>query len=575
MLGRVDGFLFNPTVNKTLAALDDSKSMFSVASRDFIDSSGRTYMEYKRDKHGGRERLLEEFLTFGIWGFGVRAMKQAYDASVMNMPKLGIKLPDLDIDLLPKATKAGDDSLQKLNIGLVEKFADKFKDAGQYNDLLTVMKSHGLQSAYRKSSILKFIVASGVPALAIAIGVPTLNQWLTRQSLNKEKAAKTRQQPASSQFGNVNSAKPPLANGPQQPMQAGAQAANHFAQVTNFNGYPSSAAPTGRQPFRMNMPNVASPFQQPGQHPVQKPAQQTAAGKNGQVQFGGMADVASAILQNERLNTLLIDGTISGGRVLKARNPMERFEIFFREAAIIAFLYWIQRPLQDAIGKQMGKAWKIPADMEFKTIQYLRKQEHYAKTPSLFHQEYKQGLTHIAEAMGKKLVPGKNGASAKDVLSEILKSSDNKEKALLESVYDYFLNHRDSAKSKNMIFETAIDSGLIPTISREKQSIFSEMNPIKNQDLTKNKFLDLTKKIDTKGIFSLMESLESLSEKTIKQPAHLEEMLKKTMRLRSGAWFASNAVCFTFLSVVIPVLQHYITYKRTGKNYFPGVQQEA
>lgn len=560
-LNPMDRMLFNPGVNNTLAALDDSKSMFSVAARDLIDSSGRTYMEYQRDKHGGRERLLEEFLTFGIWGFGVRAMKQAYDASVVNMSKLGIKLPDLDIDLLPKAAKAGEESLQRLDAGLVDKFAKRFESAGQYKDLLSVIQSPALQSAYRKSSIIKFAVASGVPALAIAFGVPTLNQWITRQSINKEKAAKAQKQPTSSPFGSMK----PLAAG-QQAAQTVNPAAGHFAPATNFNGHPSSALNAGRQqPFRPGMPQQsASPFQQAAGH-----------NKGGQVQFGGMADVASAILQNERWNTLLIDSTISGGRVYKARNAMERFEIFFREAAIIAFLYWIQRPLQDAIGKQMGKAWKIPADMEFKTIQYLRKQADYAKNPSLFHQEYQQSLSNIAEAMGKKLVPGKNGTSAREVLSEILKSSDNKEKALLESIYDYFLHHRGDGKARNMIFETAIDSGLIPTFGDKKLGMFAEMNPIKTQDLTKNKFLDLTKKIDTQGIFSLMESLESLSEKTIKQPAHLEEMLKKTMRLRSGAWFASNAVCFTFLSVVIPVLQHYITFKKTGKNYFPGVQQEA
>jgi len=29
------------------------------------------------------------------------------------------------------------------------------------------------------------------------------------------------------------------------------------------------------------------------------------------------------------------------------------------------------------------------------------------------------------------------------------------------------------------------------------------------------------------------------------------------------------------MSYLIPKVQHYITYKRTGKDYFPGVQPEV
>ncbi len=589
----VDRFLFKPGVNNTLAALDDSTSMFSVAARDLIDSSGRTYMEYKRDKHGGRERLLEEFFTFAIWGFGVRAMKQCYDAGILNARKFGIRLPDLDIDLLPKAKGGGSEGLQKLDEKLVGQFAEKFKHAGQYQDLLSVLKSPQLQKAYRASSIYKFVIASGVPALAIAFGVPTFNQWLTRQKLQEEKSAKSHQFPgravAGSLFNGFKQGLPPTFHPkPFAPFQTGLASAqapgNRFASPNQAKGYPLSA--TG-QTFSTATPFAGNNAFQPAFQPMQtasNAAYHHNGSKNGSVHFGGLPDLASAILQNERWNTLLIDGTISGGRVYKARNPLERFEIFFREAAIIAFLYWIQRPLQDAVGGALGKFWNIPSNMEFKTIQYLRKHGEYARSPEKFHQDFQNGVHEIADWMGKKLTPATSGKpSAKQVLGEILKNSENKEKALLEAVYDYFLHHRD-ANRKNMILETAIDSGWIPTFNKQAgpqsfaqqmKGVMHEMNPVKNQQLTKNQFLDLTKKIDTKSIFSLMESLESLSEKTLHQPQQLEQMLKKTMRLRAGAWFASNAVCFTFLSIVIPTLQHYITYKRTGKNYFPGVQQET
>lgn len=599
----VDSILFKPGVNNTLAALDDSTSMFSVAARDLLDSSGRTYMEYKRDPHGGRERLLEEFFTFVIWGFGVRTMKQCYDAGILNAKKFGIKLPDLDIDLLPKAKVGSSEGLQKLDEKLVGQFAEKFKHAGQYHDLLAVLKSPQLQKAYRASSIYKFMLASGVPALAIALGVPTFNQWLTRQRVAAEKSAKPQNkqaQPSPNQAApggikTVSGSSPAPLNKsvPTAGKTDNQLAAPAVAPVppANFKG---QAFPHANPAFlAANSYASMNSFQakqarQPGQ-PAQ-PATQFASAQNspkhkhhnGQVQFGGLPDVASAILQNERWNTLLIDGTISGGRFYMGRKLDEKIEIAVREATIIAFLYWIQRPLQNAVSNALGKFWSIPSNMEFKTIQYLRKHSDYAKTPEKFHQDFQKGVHEIADWMGKKLTPAIQQPSAKQVLGEILKNSENKEKALLEAVYDYFLHHRGA--NKNMILETAIDSGWIPTFNKQAgaqsfgnqmKGVLHEMNPIKNQELTKNQFLDLTKKIDTKSIFSLMESLESLSEKTLHQPQQLEQMLKKTMRLRAGAWFASNAVCFTFLSIVIPALQHYITYKRTGKNYFPGLQQEA
>lgn len=608
----MDRILFNPKVNNTLAALDDPKSMFSVAARDALDSSGRTVMEYKRDTHGGRERLLEEFCTFVIWGFGVRAMKQLYDAAILHTPglkKMGIKLPDLDLALLSKAKPGVEGSAQVLQEKWVDQFQEKFgNEVDHYKTLQKLLKSESTQDLYRYSNIVKFGVASAVPALFIALGIPTFNQWLTRRKLAKEHANASQGHAAAPKNGAMGSqpSKPVnsrmrtgVAPMPLMPMMGSARIQpSSFpvfgpgSQVSGGYGNPFQYGPTVNNAWKPMMPMgnpptrgipAASPFvssPSPMMGPMTGPANPWAAAapnvpfsggaekghpaaphQSGAVRFGAtiphFSDVASEILQHERWQTLFLDGTISSGRVYKARNNTERLEIAFRETAIIAFLYWIQRPIQDFIGKQLGKRLHIPSELEFKTIQYLHKRQHNLKQ---FKSEFQDGL--------------------KALHWDDLEKAEDKHTQLVEKIYKYFLKDRDIPANKNLVLETAIDGGWIPTFGDQHagsqtlweklKSILHDINPVKEQQLTQNKYLDLTKKIDTEAIFSLKKHLESLTEHSAQE---LDPLLKRVMRLRGSAWFLSNALCFAVLSGIIPSIQHYITYKTTGKNYFPGVQQ--
>lgn len=546
LIGGIDKFLFNPAVNNTFAALDNSRSMFSIATRDLVDSSGRTVMEYKRDKHGGRERLIEEFVTFGIWGFGIKAMKNVYDWGITNVPllkKTGVHLPDLDIDLLPAAGKKAKEGVQKLDLAKVEAFARQFKDVEQYKKLVDVVKDSKLHNAYRGSNAAKFLFATGIPIVALAFGVPTMNQWLTKQKLSKQ--------------GNANPAGAQEAQSPVPTLQA----KNPKQAVNNAFG--------GFQPYSANVNNAfnrnVNAF---NQFKSQVGSKQTGQGK--QVQFGGLgsqlASWPAMLLQNEQYNTLLVDGVLSGGRVYKGRNPIERFEIFFREASIIAFLYAIQRPLQNFVGSKLGQWMKIPANLEFKTMKHLYDNKEFRKNPGQFRTQFEKSEKTLTNSLNKIMGGGKNS------FKNLLDNPEAKEKALVESIHKYFLKNR--ATNKNMILETAVDAGWIPTFEKNpKQAATSwvdKFNPLKEKAVdADNLMLDLTKKIDTKSIFGLKNALGDLASKN---PAELEGLLKKSMRLRGGAWFLSNAVCFSFLSIIIPSLQHYITYKWTGKDYFPGVQ---
>jgi hypothetical protein len=604
--------------------------MFSVAARDGVDSIGRTVSEYKRDPHGGRERLIEEILTFAIWGFGVRTMKQLYDAAILHTPgvkdKLGIHLPDLDLALLPKGRFGFEQGAQILDKGLVEKFHNTFGGVEQYKQLLDVVADKSIQNKYRYSSIVKFGMATMVPALIIALGIPTFNQWLTRKKLAKEHPkARTSKEP-------VNAAKRSTPLGPQSLKSIGNQPTTGFASVPTFMPMMGSARPQMMVPqaFRP-MGAVVGPYAKPFQYnsvatspwmsgspmgnqavpgfpsmpmgspmPIGMPVNPWASAPSSNVLFSGelqneqsvpsntahsatphhakgvrfgsgisyLSDAASEVLQHERWTTLFLDGTISSGRVYKARNTTERMEIAFRETAIIAFLYWMQRPIQDFVGRRLGKLLNIPSDLEFRTIQHLYKQNH------------KLDITRFKHDFHKDI-------AALNLNWEALEHPKADHKDLIERVYKYFLEERKpGSPNNNILLEAAIDGGWIPTFNEKSvdkktagdviKGILHDINPVKAQQLTENQYLDLTKKIDTHAIVSLKKHMEQLGQSVEKVGSkslqELEPLLKRVMRLRGGAWLFSNAICFTVLSVIIPGLQHEITRRTTGKNYFPGVE---
>jgi len=572
--------LFSPKINNGLAALDDQTSMFSVAARDAVGSSGRIGMEYKRDKHGGRERLLEEALTLVIWGFGVRFIKQVYDALVGGMKKMGIHLPDLDIGLLPrKLGQSPKQGQQMLTADLLKKFRTGIQgDTAQYEHLSQLLE--GGKSALQKyqfSSIAKFGLACILPALAIAFAVPTFNQWLTRLLISKEALEKAQQEN-----------KTPT----QAPVSSGIQTATNTVLSPN-----SPVKPTGS---RLNIGKEASSqgSSAPGQaapNPASfsQMAHFTASNShspNSAVHFGGlgtlMASGSSFFLQNEKTNTLVIDGIISGGRIEKARNRVERAEIIFREATLILFLYFVQGHIQNLIHKAVGKFLNIPTSLGFKDMQFIKKK---AEDKNFVHrvQHDAEQIHHKMNARLQNMVAKISPASEKLSKSlpdyeHLMKQPEAKRQALLEVIHEYFIHERDLAKRKtNLLFETAIESSLIPTFKpgadtpgfwAQLKSIGRELNPTSERNLSQNTHLDLTKKINLAGVEELKDKLHELALSGQDQAGRaLPEVLNRMMKLRFFSLVTSNVACFAALSVVFPAIQHWISYKMTGKEAFPGI----
>ena len=319
----------------------------------------------------------------------------------------------------------------------------------------------------------------------------------------------------------------------------------------------------------------------------------TASGHppNSAVHFGGlgtlMASGSSFFLQNEKTNTLVIDGIISGGRIEKARNRVERAEIIFREATLILFLYFVQGHIQNLIHKAVGKLLNIPTSLGFKDMQFIKKKATEDKNFVHQVQHDAEQIRHKMDAKLQNMVGKTSPASEK--LSKTLPDSERltkqpaaKRQALLEVIHEYFIHERDLVKGKtNLLFETAIESGLIPTFKPEAstpsfwtqlKNIGRELNPTTERNLSQNTHLDLTKKINLAGVEELKDKLHELALSGQDQAGRaLPEVLNRMMKLRFFSLVASNVACFAALSVVFPAIQHWISYKMTGKEAFPGI----
>lgn len=485
--------LFNPKVTHILSKLDDSTSMFSIAMRDGVDNTGRTIMEYKRSPHGGRERLIEEVLTTLIWGFGINILKnKVYDPIFRkNTP---IKFPDADMSLLAK------ESTQHLTTEMAQKFEAAFPKA--YEGLTEMVTSPAMKKWYHASNVGKFMFCTGIPVLLISLGIPTLNQWLTRKKLSQENTALDLNQ--NPQFGNPSFAKPSL------------------FQIFD-------EAQSGK-------PTLGGPVQFAG-----------ALGSGATLAAEGI----SHLLQNERANTLVVDGMLSGGRFYKGRNPVEKAEIAFRELSIIGFLYYAQRPIQNFFQKQFDKYFGTFSRIDFTGLAHLKEQ---FKTPTEgtigrnLSDEFKTSFQSLSE---------KIKATNPNLVESILKSSTadkEVEAALVQVIREYAI----SGAKDNLILETAKKCNWIPTLSHEGAG----------------SILDVTKKIQTEPILHFIESLTGLTQKLETNGlGALEKLLTKSYGGRVGAFVAANAVCALFLSYICPKLQHYITYKITGKDHFPGTDK--
>jgi len=529
MIDAIGRFCFMTRPNQVLNALNNGNSNLVLVVRDLFDSTGRIKSEWDRSHHGGRESAIEEVTTTAVWGLGIPLGKKLVDSLATRFSQ-DLSLPNLDLRLFNK------DNPQRLEPGMIERYSypdqagalkSSFSQTAEKN--LTSMASHATdpvgKALLNKNRLFQFLKVSGVglaAALFLGFVVPKLNQSLTGIFVKKEK---------------------------EQKRQAQLMAWQRYWNQYMPGWWPYKGAAT---PFRMAGPagTVNPSLRVNAAQPVQNTSPPTGLSNQPNQKSGvrfGMGNWAGTVLQklqeSDQLGTLLFsDLPLSSGRVFSSRNWDEKIEKAFKEAGVILTLFVIQQRLENWMA---GEA----KDIGYPALKKLY--ENYGSTKN-----YTGFTKHYHEA--RKLLE-----IGDKTLGEYFESAEKRPdlaKMQIGRIREYFNQNLFTRNEQpyNLLFEMAEASGKIPTVGvgAGKQL----------------KHIDITKQIDMDGVKAMAHYLDKLAEQ---KGAALTSQLTATARRKFLAFIGSAMVCWGIMSYLIPKVQHYITFKRTGKDYFPGVQDDA
>ncbi len=564
-------FFAKPGVVNTFTKLNDDSTMLNVVVRDAgMDVPGRLYYASKRDGLFNEE-FIEQFIdqvgAMLIWGFGVDAMRRMINHGAVNLDKApqwvqgmaksinGVKIKNLSLELFNDADKAPkaqapqtltaakvkryqalqQEHLQALqakgNTGaakaLKETVAKQSAHIMDFFDGKTgglLKKSGSLLGKYKAKEVVKVLGASFFPAAAIGIGLPLIFQSITRGRIQRQKRER-----------HVNTL---------NHLNKGLLHTNDNAALATLLG---DKAPETSQ-------NAATTEPPPGGVP----------------QFG--ANIVGTIMKKAQDsligNTLIVDGTISGGRVLMARNFYDRLENLIQESATIFFLFFAMAPIKRFFYNLFDNGTGTFSKMDLKSINNVWQQSEKSPTALLekltaFNNSYvaDKGIQLNTKGLSKAQKSAAKAAFEKALFAE-------------KGLEDYLLK----GKKGNLLFDLAKDNGLIATHTAGKGS-------------SKAAIWDWTSKVDTDGMYKLAQNLERATEKLSKklpnwhnfgstaagtprlssgQKKALSALFKKSIAANGVTWMLAAGVCGACQGWIVPRFKQWVTYKLTGRYKFPG-----
>lgn len=298
-----------PLATKALSALDNESSVWPLLTKDMIDNTGRSVMEYRRGGngayHAGRERVIEEFATTAVWLGGRKALEKAFIHPLMRYAGLD---PQVD----PRLVLA------------------------KHVPTWLLPKAH----AYKLAHLAGWTLGTLLPVLVIGWVIPPFNQQLTRVVVGKEREmARQKALIRNHAFGTPFS-----------------KAVPHLTARFQQPGY---AAP--RMPYSGAL-RVGTPY-------ATKEKPQVRFGQAMQ----GMLHHLGGLATNDRFNTVAIDAGISSGRLYNGRNWLDRLEIAVRESSIIAFLYVLGPAMKSLFGRVSDRRFGTMNTLTMESLAWLRK----------------------------------------------------------------------------------------------------------------------------------------------------------------------------------------------------------
>ncbi len=571
-------------INKTsparsfVTSLNKNGAILPVLLLEATVTGGRTYQAYKRDGFvEARERVTEESLGAIFWLFGATMAAALFDKIGQKFMKIPKHMPDV-----------GRDNLRSPFNNFINKTA-------------AILKLNTQQKEIVKNKLARFSVGKTAASLITAclfIGyvVPKLNQGITKHIFGRMDKKDPNHEKAPDPYTNRLTLKDARAIFSAKGISINA--------VENFKA---------RQSQHTN---------------VQTPKNNTVPS------FKASADSLLRIVQNFQTNDVWkLLGTDVGtvtGRTANARNNDERVEIMFRDISSIYFYCFSMPAIVAFMNKKdtfKGLNTKLNPMSAMEVHNHMVTRMAEAGFEQMTPQSFKnmmlgKELNENEQSLLKKAFPNSKPASTKKVFFGLLNKKvppvydsttlENFLKIVDENITDKNLADRikaaaaDAAKMQplkegvamitesqaedairggeirspkflNKVIGNTFENFIVKPENYDeagnaiKKSAKKLTNPLNNS----YKYISQSEIEQTrKEILGYVEAIVKEAENK-KQNVNFELMKKLNKRnmAKSGLFMLlAMGVSSLFLSTIIPKVQYYITYLRTGKNSFPGTE---
>ncbi len=582
---RLDPSIYNKyLINKTSAArsfvtkLNKDGAILPVVLLEATVTGGRTYQAYKRDGFvEARERVTEESLGAIFWLFGATMAAALFDKVGQKFLKIPKNMPDV-----------GRDKIR----GPFNNFVNK---------VASVLNLSAAQKDAVKTNLARFSVGKTAASLVTAclfIGyvVPKLNQAITKHLFGK----------MSQKDPNHEKAPDPRTN---------KLTIKDARAIFSAKGISINAV----ENFKASNSSLKNP---------------AGLSKNSTPSFGLGADSMLRIVQNFQTNDVWkLLGTDVGtvtGRTANARNKDERIEILFRDVSSIYFYCFSMPAIVAFMNKKdtfKGLNTKLNPMSAMEVHNHMVKRMAESGFDKMQPESFKNmmlgnELNDVEKDLLKKAFPNQKPASTKKVFFGLFNKKvpavyDSTTLENFEKIVDDYI--KDPQRAENIKINARAMSKLQPlkegvamitaTQAEDAMRGGEVRTPAFMQKVLNHAFEDFIVKPENydeagnvikKGAKKLTNPLtdsyryisQSQIEGTRKQvidyvKAIVEEAkskgknvdfelmtkMNKRNMTKSGLFMGlAMGVSSLFLSTIIPKIQYYITYLRTGKNSFPGTE---
>lgn len=582
---RLDPSIYNKyLINKTSAArsfvtkLNKDGAILPVVLLEATVTGGRTYQAYKRDGFvEARERVTEESLGAIFWLFGATMAAALFDKIGQKFLKIPKNMPDV-----------GRDKIR----GPFNNFVNK---------VASVLNLSAAQKDAVKTNLARFSVGKTAASLVTAclfIGyvVPKLNQAITKHLFGK----------MSQKDPNHEKAPDPRTN----KLTIKDARAIFSAKGISINAVENFKA---RSSFLHDL---------------------SGQSKNNTPSFGSGADSMLRIVQNFQTNDVWkLLGTDVGtvtGRTANARNKDERIEILFRDVSSIYFYCFSMPAIVAFMNKKdtfKGLNTKLNPMSAMEVHNHMVKRMAESGLDKMQPESFKNmmlgnELNDVEKDLLKEAFPNQKPESTKKVFFGLFNKKvpaeyDSTTLENFEKLVDNYIKDPQRAENikinaREMSKLQPLKEGVAMITATQAEDVMrggEVRTPAFMQKVLNHAFEDFIVKPENydeagnvikKGAKKLTNPLtdsyryvsQSQIEGTRKQvidyvSAIVEEAkakgknvdfelmtkMNKRNMTKSGLFMGlAMGVSSLFLSTIIPKIQYYITYLRTGKNSFPGTE---